>query len=138
MHERISYLFVLLCIACAGCAAPRYRVSIESDPPGAKIFYSAGPVEDNNRGKEYLGTTPLIWETVGDGQRNFQPPRVGVFNDFVQPVVVLTAVMPSVVANGAGTSRRMIFHGGAIFQPADHIPEKILFDFTTPEANDPK
>ncbi|MDB6055521.1 MAG: hypothetical protein JWN25_3044 [Verrucomicrobiales bacterium] len=136
MHERLNCLFLVLCIACVGCAAPRYKVSIESDPPGVKVFYSAGPVEDSARGKEYLGTTPLVWETIGDGQRNFLPPRVGILNDFVQPVVVLTATLPS--TNTVSLTRRMVFHGGAIFQPADRIPEKIMFDFTTPEESLPK
>src|SRR5688572_14950051 len=86
-----NHMVVMLLIGFCGCAAPKIQIAFESDPPGARIFYSAAPNEKSATAQEYLGITPFTWEIEGDGDRTFDAPRIPVMSEFVRPVVIFTA-----------------------------------------------
>ncbi len=120
--------FILLAVALcgAGCAAPRFPIEFHSDPPGARVFYAQGSSEGAIAPPEFVGTTPCTWTTEGTGDGRFNPQRVSVKSDFVQPVVVFTA--EPIRASTNLYPQRIVFHGPALFQPGDKIPQKLFFD----------
>jgi hypothetical protein len=121
-----SHIAVSLLIGFCGCAAPKFPISFESDPPGARIFYSAAPIEKSATSQEYLGITPFTWEIEGNGDRTFNAPRIPVMSEFVRPVVIFSA---KPISNVPGLfPQRQVFHSPAFFQPGDKIPAKMFFD----------
>ena len=117
---------VCLALLVAGCEAPRYRIAFDSEPAGALVFYTAGATERSAAPPEYVGVTPCVWEIEGNGDRTFKGPRIPLMSEFVKPAVVFTA-KPS--SDGTNLfEQRVVYHSGAIAQPADKIPAKIFFD----------
>jgi hypothetical protein len=137
MKRRLKTRFAaLLLIGVCGCAAPKFPISFESDPPGARVFYSAAPNEKSATGQEYLGVTPFSWEIEGNGDRTFDAPRIPVMSEFVRPVVIFTA-KPS--SNSPSLfPQRQVFHSSAFFQPGDKIPAKMFFDLRQKPAEEPE
>jgi hypothetical protein len=131
---RIPLCCLLLCFA--GCAAPRFQIAFESDPPGARVFYTAGPDEKHTHPLEYVGVTPCIWELEGNYGRTFKAPRLPVMSDFVQPAIIFTAQPRTDGTNLF--AQRVVYHSGAIAQPPDRIPEKVFFDLRKAGAEQPK
>src|SRR5258708_5410420 len=123
---------LLLACIIAGCAGPKPKtVNIQSDPPGARIFFGTGPNEDFTKSsRQYIGTAPFVWtcQPKGDGSFNLQGALV--YSIFVPPVAVFSADPPSGATNLF--QKRQVFHGGTIATPADKVPEGIFFDLTKP------
>ena len=120
---RAASIFLLLA---AGCAAPKYKISFESEPAGARVYYSIGPNEQALK-EEYIGQTPCTWELEGNGDRTFKMNAgIFVYSTFVPPVVVFRAD-PAEATPGL-YSQREVYHGANIVRGNDRIPEKLFFD----------
>jgi hypothetical protein len=119
----------------AGCAsAPPGNVNIrlESDPPGARVFFGAGPNEDSADGaKQYLGVTPTNWSYQPNSDGTFKLPGALVYSVFVPPAAVFTAVPPDSSTNLF--TKRQVYHGGTVATPADKVPGAIFFDLKKPD-----
>lgn len=125
--------FALLLVAAlfAGCAAPKRTISIDSTPPGAKVFFAVGANEDFAKSaKQYIGTTPCTWTTELNGDGSFKMPGVLVYSMFVPPVAVFYAEPPSTSTNLF--PQHQVFHGGTMATPSSKAPEALLFDLTKP------
>ena len=125
-------LLAISALLLAGCAAPPTRtIQIDSNPPGAKIFFAVGANEDfANGAKQYLGTAPLAWTTECNGDGTFKLPGALVYSLFVPPVAVFTADPPAGQTNLF--PHRLVYHGGTVATPPTKIPSGIYFDLTKP------
>jgi hypothetical protein len=119
--------FAVLAVACSGCAAPRFAIPIDSEPPGARVFWSAGANEGMANVRNYIGQTPCTWFGERNGDGTFKASGIVVYSSFVQPVVVVTAEPPDGATNAQ--PKRQVFHLGAMFQPGDKVPERLLFQW---------
>jgi hypothetical protein len=112
----------------AGCASQPRAINIESDPPGARVFFSTGINQDiAARGRpSYIGTTPCQWTPEAHHDGSFKVPGIPVYGIFVPPAVVVTAEPPP---GGPNFSLHEVFFDGTPFTHADKIPPSIFFDF---------
>lgn len=122
-------LFITI-LALAGCASgPAPKVNVESDPPGARVFYGQGANEDFGKARDYIGTTPFIWEPPHNGDE-WKVTGAVVYSIFVPPAVTIEAHPPEGSTNLF--LQRIVFHGGTIVHGADKIPSGIFFDMKKP------
>jgi hypothetical protein len=125
---------ILLCLLlAAGCASPPPRViKIQSEPPGARIFFALGGNEDFASGHfEYIGQTPCEFTPEQNGDGTFKVPWVFVYSLFVAPVAVFRADPPT--GSTDLYSKRQVLHGGTIATPAVKVPAGLFFDLTKPD-----
>ena len=98
-------------------------IHIESDPPGAKVYYAGGADESAVAGKEeFIGTTPCEWtcETVNGGFKAVNGRFLqGVL---MRPVHVFTAKLD-------GQSQRKVYHSGNVTASDDKVPARMMFEF---------
>lgn len=128
---RAKSLFPLLCLLTVGCKNI-YTVHFESEPPGARVFFGAGPNEDMAK-ESYIGQTPVAWEYEGDGDRRFKNEHgIPFYSDFVKQAIVFRAEPPN--PTPGLYEQRQVFHSPALFQAGDRIPDKIFFDLRKPPA----
>ncbi len=123
----------LLVFLLAGCATaqPPVNIRIESDPPGARVFFGVGPNEQSaDSGKQYLGVTPCTWSYQPNRDGTFKLPGALVYSIFVPPVAVFTAVPPNDGTNFF--TKRQMYHGGTVATPPDKVPAAIFFDLRKP------
>jgi hypothetical protein len=128
--KNLSCALALLLVGCATTDNTR-AVKIDSDPPGARVFFGIGPNEDQaDAAKNYIGTTPLEWRTKARGDGSFEFEGIFVYSMAVRPAAVFTCEPTAAQTNLF--KKRQVFHGGAMFQPPDKIPEGIFFDLRKP------
>jgi hypothetical protein len=89
-----------------------YQVSVESNPPGAKIEVNYSPV----------GVTPLTLKIFGD--------KDGTFHNFGHDEYIVRAYPPT--TNDFPQTR--IFKTGTMGIKDDKIPDRIFFDFGSHEV----
>lgn len=125
-------LLIVLAVGCASAPKDRKRtVKIDSDPPGARIFFGAGTNEgDAERKRSYIGTTPLTWITEGNDEGEFETKGALVYSVFVPGAAVFFAEPPANATNLF--KKKQVFHGGGLVNPPDKIPEGVFFDLTKP------
>lgn len=130
MKKILSVLAVAALVA--GCKAPPKRVvRIESDPAGMRVFYGDGANEDSAKpGRAYVGMTPCEFTPAQDDEARFDRSGIFLYTEFVQTAHIFWCEPPPAQTNLF--PKRQVFHGAAVFQPADKVPEKIFFDLTTP------
>ena len=87
-----------------------YDVQIESSPPGAKI-------EANG---QVIGNAPIHLKIFGD--------KDGTFHDFGSYYYVIRALP---IATNQYVQTR-VFRTGHLFEPEDHIPQRVDFDMNQP------
>lgn len=125
----------LLPLLFGACATPdRSRiVHIDSEPRGARVFFGVGPNEDRaDTAKQFLGVTPLDWKTQANDDGSFEWQGIFIYSAAVRPAAVFTAEPPSGATNLH--SKRVVYHGPAMFVPPDKIPEGIFFALAKPDA----
>lgn len=121
-----NLLFLLILAVGYGCGTPpKKTIRFESEPQGARVFFSTGINEDAAKGnKNFIGTTPFDWTTQVKGNGEFDNlPGAFMYSGFVQPVAVFTATLGT-------NSQTKVFHGGTTFAPADKAPDGVFFDFS--------
>jgi hypothetical protein len=119
-----------LVLLVAGCAAPRFSMMIESEPAGARVFWSAGANEARATTRNYIGQTPCTWEGECEGDNTFKAPGISVYSSFVPGAVVIEAEPPSGTTNLF--PQRQVFHTSVHFHDGDKIPAKLFFDLAKP------
>lgn len=130
--KKVLLLVALLTTACATPDRSR-TVHIDSEPRGARVFFGIGPNEDRaDTAKQFLGVTPFDWKTLANGDGSFEWPGIFIYSAAVRPAAVFTAEPPSSATNLL--SKRVVYHGPAMFVPPDKIPEGIFFDLTKADA----
>ena len=135
---------ISLCILC-GCATEPQRtapngtplkknervVHIESDPPGARVFFYAGAIKGGAvSGRQYLGSTPLDWIVEGNAKGYFKFPSALVVSLVYPPVAVFSADPPSGATNLFPQSQ--IMRGGTLATQGAKIPQAVFFDMHKP------
>lgn len=128
-------LVLVLPVLLTACASvdPTRTVHIDSEPHGARIFFGSGPQEsDADKTRAFIGTTPLDYKIIGDGEGRFKSSGGAlVYSMFVPGACVFTAEPPSSATNLF--TKRQVFHSGGIATPPDKIPEGLFFDLTKPK-----
>ncbi len=130
--KRLIYVTLLFVAGCRTAPTP-IVTHIESDPPGARVFYSAGShaLTGAALGRQYVGTTPCNFtvpqqsDGVFDLSGIFLQKTIGV-----PPIAVFDAEPPSGRTNLF--TKHQAFHGGATLVPADAVPSALFFDLTKP------
>jgi hypothetical protein len=126
-------LLAMVALAFAGCASPKMvNVKVESDPPGAHVFFGVGANEQfADTGRSFIGTTPFVWPYKAKPDGTFDLPGALIYSIMVPPVAKFTAEPPSGSTNLF--IRSQVFHGGTIATAAYKVPEGIFFDLTKPK-----
>jgi hypothetical protein len=130
---KVAAYLVFSAFLIAGCASgPPVNIRLESDPPGARVFFGMGPNEETADGaKQYLGVTPTNWLCKPNRDGSFDLPGALVYSIVVPPVAVFTAVPPDGATNLF--TKRQVYHGGTIATPPDKVPGAIFFDLRKPD-----
>jgi hypothetical protein len=131
---RMRFWTLALPVLCLwGCASPPPpSVRVESDPPGARVFFGQGANEDFASPKDYIGTTPFTWLPPHNGNGEFQITGAMVYSTFVPSAVIVEARPPAGSTNFF--AQRVVYHGGTIAHGADKIPAGIFFDLARPTS----
>lgn len=126
-------LSLLACtIVFAGCSTTstrQYPVRLESDPPGARVFYSESAAPQQSEKKNsYLGETPCVAMISGTRSGYFKLPEIAYVSKYMPGSATFTAEPP----RGVLTSNTISFtyRGSTGYIDGDKIPQAIFFDFT--------
>lgn len=113
-----------------GCVhTQEYKVRLESDPPGAKVFMQAGALKKKSA-RDFLGTTPCETMIMGTKDGYFIAPQIAYASDYVAGNIMFTFDPP------AG-STNLFSHSQTYRTPTDYIggdkiPHALYFDLTKP------
>ena len=121
---------LLLCLALAGCStAPKSKptIQVDSEPPGAKVFFGAGANTNRAAPKNFLGTTPFTWTPELDRDGRWDMPRISFYNNFGPQGVIVVEARPADDATNL-FPQSVIFRGAAAFRDSDPVPARIFFD----------
>lgn len=120
-------LALLALIVATGCASHQYPVRLESEPPGARVYFSAGAFKKTSPNRSYLGQTPCT--AMIEGHKGyFKLPSVAYASDYVAGIAVISADPPTGVTNSSPKS--YTFKGSTDWADGDKIPKALFFDFT--------
>lgn len=126
---------LLVALIFTGCAsAPKRTVFIESDPPGARIYFGEGANEgEADKRKTYAGTTPCNFTPPSqNGGGEFERDGLFLYSEFVATAHIFFAEPASAMGTNL-FKKRVVFHGPASFSAGDKVPEKLFFDLTKPD-----
>ena len=93
---------LLLAVGCAH--TKQYTVTVDSDPPGARVFLSMGAMPrkvdkkhpaPEESARDYLGSTPCTATITGDKKGHFLLPEIAYASKYVGGVAVFTAEPPA-------------------------------------------
>jgi PEGA domain len=132
----LAYTVILVCFGVTGCSTSKFRIAIDSSPQGALVLV-------NN---EYIGRTPLIYDTYGNADGSFRD--VYAHHGYAQLIYTPSIkgwewpaeITPDmrrgyfefVAKPSSGKSdlhvQRKLFKTSYHFAKPDRIPEKIFFD----------
>ncbi|HEX5219987.1 MAG TPA: hypothetical protein VFZ59_10510 [Verrucomicrobiae bacterium] len=124
--------FLIVASLCAGCSTTstrEYPVRLESDPPGARVFYSESAAPQQSEKKNsYLGETPCVAMITGTRSGYFKLPEIAYVSKYMPGSATFTAEPP----RGVPTSNTISFtyRGSTPYVDGDKIPRGIFFDFT--------
>jgi len=128
---KASALLVVVSI-CAGCSTTSIRqfpVRLESDPPGARVFYSESAAPQQSEKKNsYLGETPCVAMIPGTRSGYFKLPEIAHVSKYLPGSATFTAEPPRGVATSNAIS--FSYRGSTSYADGDRIPQGIFFDFT--------
>ena len=127
-----AFLFSIVSISCLSCSTVKVRefpVRLESEPPGARVFYSESATPNQSEKKNtYLGETPCVAMITGTRAGYFTLPEIAYVSDYVPGSATFIAEPPRGVTNTAPIS--FSYRGSTRLMDGDRIPRAILFDFT--------
>jgi len=126
-------IIFMAAVVLTGCVPRRFTMAVESEPPGARVFWMAGADEQSAKTKNYIGTTPCSWSDECEGDGTFKSQGIFMYSSFVPPVVVVMAEPPT--NSAALFPKREVFHCNTPFRKGERIPEKLFFDLREPAAN---
>jgi hypothetical protein len=107
-------------------------VSIDSDPPGMRIYFGGGASEERAQAsREYLGTTPLKAEIPCKKDGTFLIHGALLYSAVVAPVAIFTAE-PPVGSTNLFIQYQRFHQGASVFVSADKVPPAIFFDMHKP------
>lgn len=114
-----------------GCANPQHVIKIDSEPPGARVFFGSGPNEQSaEKSRSYLGKTPLEWTMTSDTGNYFMVSGAPVYSSFVPPAAVFFCDPPTGSTNLY--PQKQVFHRPTPFTAGDKVPQGVFFDLTKP------
>jgi hypothetical protein len=123
---------LIIASVCAGCATTstrQYPVRLESDPPGARVFYSESAAPQQSEKKNsYLGETPCVAMITGTRSGYFKLPEIAYVSKYMPGTATFIAEPP----RGVLTSNTISFtyRGSTPYVDGDKIPQGVFFDFT--------
>lgn len=124
-----TFLLLIGAAALAGCSTPMMHIPVDSNPPGARVYFGQGANEDFARGnRQYIGTTPFTWDYQPKGDGTFDIQGALVYSTFVPPAAVLYAEPPSTNA----FPKVIVYHGGTVVTAANKVPHAVFFDCSKP------
>jgi hypothetical protein len=133
--KNLFAIFLLgLVIGCVTTPLPTYTIKIDSDPPGARVFFSMSPLprkekdksEFSSREKDYIGLTPCSFILTGTRHGDFIMPKVAKVSKYVGGTADFIAEPPSGSTNLF--PQVVSFRGKSAYVAGDKIPSGIFFD----------
>jgi len=128
--KALSLLIVALgCAACSTTTTRQFPVRLESDPPGARVFYSESAAPNQSEKKNsYLGETPCVAMIPGTRSGYFKLPEIAYVSKYLPGSATFTAEPPRGVTNSEPLT--FTYRGSTGYVDGDRIPQGIFFDFT--------
>ena len=128
-----AFWLLIVASTLVGCSTTvktrQFPVRLESNPPGARVFYSesAAPQQSDKK-NSYLGETPCVAMITGTGSGYFKLPEIAYVSQYMPGSATFTAEPP----RGVATSNTISFtyRGSTPYVDGDRIPRGVFFDFT--------